>query len=354
MKILSIYLPAYHQVKENDEWWGEGFTEWDNVKNATSLYKGHFQPNLPLNENYYDLSNVEDIKRQIQIAKEYKVSGFIFYHYWLDKNKMLLEKPVEIFKNKVKEDFEYAFCWANHNWSTTWHGKESKILMKQEYGDEEEWKAHIEYFVEFFKDDRYIKIDGRPLIYIYNVSEIPRFEEMVEYWNNYLVEIGLNPVYIVEYITTRNKEVSSDKSDAVLEFEPLYTTFFDISILNKAKRFICKKLKILDFQNYDKLWNYNIKRKRTYGDKKIFKSCFCAWDNSPRKGKNSMVVKGATPQKFEKYLRKLVNVERKNSINDYIVINAWNEWGEGAMLEPAQEFGFGYLEAIKNVMLDKG
>ena len=174
---------------------------------------------------------------------------------------------------------------------------------------------------------------------------------MIEYWNNYLNEQGLKPIYTIEYIFSRNPQLSSKKSDGVMEFEPLYTTFFDISFFNKAKRFFCKKiLKCIDFQNYDSLWKLILKRDREYSDKTIFKSCFSAWDNSPRKEKNSMIVKNSTPKKFEKYLDELIKSKRKNTSDKYLVINALNEWGEGAMLEPTEQDGYGYLEAIRKVV----
>jgi len=349
MKILSLYLPAYHQIKENDEWWGEGFTEWDNVKKATKLYKNHYQPVKPLNDNYYDLSKKEDIENQIELANKYGVDGFIFYHYWMDTNKMLLEKPAEILKDEIKSKIEYCFCWANQDWITTWHGNKEKSLMKQNYGDEEEWIAHIKYFVQFFKDERYIKIDNRPVLFIYNVAKIENYEEMIKCWNSYLKEQGINDIYTVEYIFSRNKDLTSNVSDGVMEFEPLYTTFFDITKINKLKRYICKKYGFTDFQNYDKLWNYIIKRKRTYYGKTIFKSCFSGWDNSPRKHKESMIVKYGSAKKFGKNLNKLINVKRKDSSEDYLVINAWNEWGEGAQLEPTSHEGYAYLEEIKKI-----
>lgn len=350
MKILSLYLPAYHQIKENDEWWGEGFTEWDNVKQASKLYKEHMQPMIPLNNNYYDLSKKEDIEKQIKIANKYKVSGFIFYHYWLDTNRLILEKPAEILRNEIKSKIEYCFCWANHSWFTTWHGKESKILLEQKYQGKEDWIEHIKYLEKFFQDDRYIKINGRPMLYIYNPNEIPNYNEMIDTWNEYLNRKGYENIYVVEYIFTKNPKLYSIKSDAVMEFEPLYTTRFDVSNFNKFKRLICKKLKITDFQDYNKLWNKNIRRKRRYNGKRIIKSCFVGWDNSPRKGKNSMIVKNCSPENFGYNLNKLINNNRKDTDNEILVINAWNEWGEGAMLEPTEKYKYEYLEKIRDVV----
>ena len=350
MKILGIYLPAFHQTELNDRVWGKGFVEWQNVKNAKKLYNEHYQPIIPYNDNYYDLSNKEEIRKQIKMAKDYCVDGFIFYHYWFGNGEMTLEKPAEILKKELDDKIEYCFCWANHSWITNWHDQPPILMVEQKYGDKNDWKKHIDYLIDFFKDDRYIKINNRPVIYIYNMSEINNFDEMLKLWNSELKKAGLNEIYIVEYISSKNRKLSYVNTDAVVEFEPLYTTFFDISPYKIFKRFLCKKLKKIDFQDYDYLWRKIINRKRTYHGKKIFKGCFTGWDNSARKGKSSMIVKNNTPEKFGMYLKKLINNNRKDATNDFIVINAWNEWSEGAMLEPSKKDGFAYLEQIRGIV----
>lgn len=351
MKILALYLPAFHQVKINDDTWGEGFTEWNNVKAAEPLYKGHYQPIEPLDDKYYDLSKKEDIEYQISLANKYGVNGFIFYHYWFGNGVQALEKPAEILRDEINSQIEYCFCWANHSWYTTWHGKTSEIIVQQEYGSVEEWKKHIYYLMEFFKDPRYIKFGNRPVLYIYNMSDIKN-KNMFDVWNEELNKNGFGNIYIVEYIFSRNRKVSYQNTDGVMEFEPMYTTVFDISKFKLFKRFICKKLKRLDFQDYDYLWKKIVTRNRTYDGKKIFKSCFVNWDNSARKNRDSMIVRNFSPEKFGYYLKQLIASERKDSSNDMIIINAWNEWSEGAMLEPTKRDGMKYLEEIKNIVDD--
>lgn len=347
MKILAIHLPAFHRIKENDEWWGEGFTEWDNVKSGKKYFEGHIQPVIPYENYYYDLSKKEDIERQIDLANEYGVDGFIFYHYWFGNDKMLFSKPVEILKNEIDKKTSYCFCWANESWITTWHGKDPEQLMPQIY-EKSDWKKHLEYFIPFFKDSRYIKINNKPALFIYKPCEIPDYEEMLDYFNKELQKYGFDGIYIIEYISSKNRDLYSEKSDAVMEFEPLYTTYFDITNYNKFKRLLCKKFHCIDYQNYDVLWKKILSRKRTYKGKTIYKGCFCAWDNSPRKEKNSMIVKNATPKKFEQNLSNLIAKKRKDASDEYLVINAWNEWSEGAMLEPTTHQKFAYLEAIRN------
>ena len=174
-------------------------------------------------------------------------------------------------------------------------------------------------------------------------------DEIIKCWNDFLNANGMKEIFLVEYISTKNKNVHSKFTNSIIEFEPLYTTYFDISFWNFCKRFICKKMKITDFQSYDKLWKYIINRKRVYSGVAIIKSCFSGFDNSPRKGKNSLIIKGATSQKFGNYLEQLINVQRKDTLNDWIVINAWNEWGEGAILEPTKNEGYAYLNEVKRI-----
>lgn len=350
-KILAIHLPAYHQVPDNDEWWGEGFTEWDNVRGGKPMYKNHYQPKIPLNECFYDLSQKDDIEKQMRLASDYGLYGFIYYHYWFGNGKMIFEKPAEIVRDQIDFKFNYCFCWANDTWMTTWHNLPLKVLIEQKYDGQTDWKMHLEYLMTFFKDDRYIKIDNKPVLYIYKAYEIPDYDEMIDYFNEELIKIGFNGIYVIEYISTKNKSLHSDKSSAVMEFEPLYTTFFDINKFNLFKRFICKKLKVVDYQSYTKLWKYKLRRKRTYRGKNIQKSCFVDWDNSARKGKDAMIVKGATPELFGKYLKQLIEQERRDCDNEFIVVNAWNEWSEGAYLEPDEKNKCGYLEEIRKQIL---
>lgn len=348
MRIWALNLPQFYETSENNEWWGKGFTEWTNVKKAKPLYEGHYQPVEPLNGNYYDLSKVENIRWQADLARKYDVEAFVYFHYWYC-GRHLLEKPCEILLNNPDIDINYCFCWANHTWTRAWDGKNHEILVRQEYGDKNEWEEHINYLLPFFKDKRYEKIDNKPVLFIYKASDFKRNEERFNYWERRLIEEGFSGIYIVEYINTFNTGPALMCSQAVFEDEPNYVCRFDISIFNKAKRVLCKKMKITDYQNYDALWKLILKRKRTYDGKHIIQGAFPCWDNSPRKGKNSRVIKGSTPQKFEKYLNKLVNTKRNDS-SDILVLNAWNEWGEGAILEPTEQYGYGYLEALKNAV----
>lgn len=349
MKILAYNLPAFHRIPENDEWWGEGFTEWDNVRSGKPLYEGHVQPMVPYEENYYDLSKKEDVVRQAELAQEYGLGGFVYYHYWFN-GKLLLEKPVEIYRDSKEVKLDYCLCWANEQWARTWDGKDGQILMPQTFGGKDDWESHLQYFLTFFQDERYIKRNNSPMLFVYSACRIPHFDEMMEYWNERIKTYGFDDIYLVEFISTVNPIAASQYSKGVTEFEPMYSNRFGISAFNKLYRIACKKLKMTEYLSYDRIWESLLKKDQTYGNREIIQSAFTQWDNTPRKGKAGLVLKGGAPEKFENYIRLLANNHRKDASEEYIVINAWNEWGEGPVLEPSEQYGFKYLEGLQRVI----
>ena len=346
MRFWALNLPQFYETPENNEWWGKGYTEWTAVKNAKPLYKGHHQPVVPLDNNYYDLSKKDSLKWQADVAKKYGIEAFVYYHYWYE-GRHLLEKPCEILLESPDIDMNYCFCWANHSWTRAWDGKNHEVLVSQTYGNEKEWEEHFQYLKPFFMDRRYIRLDNKPVFFIYKPNDITRGDERINYYNKRLHEEGIaEGLFVVEYISSFNTSPSLSTSQAVYEDEPNFSCRFEISSLNKAKRVICKFLKITDYQDYDKLWKLILRKKNLYGGRKIVLGGFPRWDNSPRKGKNSRVIRNATPEKFRKYISELVKIQRKDSA-EILLLNAWNEWGEGAILEPTEIDGYGYLEVIK-------
>ncbi len=188
MKILAYYLPQFHEIEENNKWWGKGFTEWTNVKKGKKLFKTQNQPFVPLNNNYYNLLNKETVKWQTELAKKYGVYGFCYYHYWFE-GKKLLEKPVENLLKWKNIDQKFCFCWANHSWKKTWNGL-NEILMEQKYGNEDSWNKHFDYLLQFFKDERYIKIDNKPIFMIFKLKDIKDINEMLDFFNKKCIENG--------------------------------------------------------------------------------------------------------------------------------------------------------------------
>lgn len=348
MKIIAMHLPQYHIIPENDEWWGKGFTDWTNVKKAKPLYRGHNQPLIPLNGNYYDMTDIETLKQQAILAEEYGVYGFCYYHYWFN-GKKLLEKPCELLLKHPEINNNYCFCWANETWARTWDGKDTDILIRQTFGGMEDWSAHIEYLIPFFKDSRYIKISGRPVMFFYSCIRIQEFNRMIAYWNDRLKQENIPEIYVVEFLNSSNNGKNKINSDVLVEFQPHYAARYTVPDIIKFKRIICKKMGLIDFLSYDYIWKYIISNKETYNGKKIWRSGFVGFDNSPRKGKKGMILYGASPEKFHKYLSMLIKNNKKNYADDFVIINAWNEWAEGAVLEPTEKDKFNYLDVIKNV-----
>jgi hypothetical protein len=377
MRVIAFYLPQFHTFSENDEWWGKGFTEWTNTKKSKPLFVEHYQPRIPLNDNYYDLSTVEPMRRQAEMAKEYGVDAFCFYHYWFKDGKKLMAKPLENFLKAKDIDIEFCLSWANEPWTRAWDGGKGsrQILMPQEYGTEDEWKQHFDYFLPFFKDNRYILIDNKPLVVIYRPDLIPEFWKMINYWNKRAKCEGFEGIVTAAQGVGACANFDYDKTnfDYIIEFEPLYTK----SILRKKTMIKHPSYLISGF----KAWMINEKtkmksRKQEQLEEPVFifdYDAICqsityrkpytsnlvpgmspSWDNSPRRGKNAMIFNGSTPEKFEHYMELQLKRAKNVYHQDMLFINAWNEWAEGAYLEPDQKYGYSYLESIKKARNNTG
>jgi len=357
MKIISFYLPQFHQIPENDKWWGEGFTEWNNVRKAKPLFKGHYQPREPLNDNYYNILNPGVQKWQAEIARKYGIYGFCYYHYWFN-GKMLLEKPLEQMLISGIPDFPFCLSWANEPWTRCWDGGDNKVLISQNYGGEEDWENHFKYLLKYFLDKRYITFDGKPVFIIYKTSNIKNCDQIMEYWEHRAKECGLKGIYFIETLNSLQNRPYCNKSKGIIEFEPLYTTGHDLSFCFRAIRKLRKYLgKILgnyylslNILYYDYIWSLILKRRNSFNGKQLFLGAFADWDNSARRKNNGTIFKGACPNKFERYLK--IQIKRAKDIcgNEFIFLNAWNEWAEGAYLEPDKKYGYGYLKAVKNAL----
>ena len=372
MKVIAFYLPQFHDIPENDEWWGKGFTEWTNLKKAKPLYDGHYQPRVPLNKNYYNLLN-NDVKRwQAKIAKEHGIYGFCYYHYWFS-GKMLLEKPMEQMLADPSIDIPFCICWANDTWTRAWVG-EKKILIEQKYGDKAEWVNHFNYLLQFFKDSRYIKENNKPLLVIYKPENIDCLEDMLKCWNELSIIHGFDGIDFAYQTDGYNKLPNKKRNDSLfrydIEFEPGLTRELNINhnikVLRMFKRALTNftqkvfKSNVFKFvgsgikggngvMSYDDIWEKLLSR--TPRSEKSVAGAFVDWDNTPRLGMNGTVIQGASPEKFKGYFSRQVERVRKNIYkNDYIFIFAWNEWAESGYLEPDEKFGYGYLEAIKEVL----
>lgn len=350
LKLIAFYLPQFHETDENNRWWGKGFTEWTNTRKANPLFPGHYQPKEPYQNYYYDLTDKSSRKWQIQIAKKYGIYGFCYYHYWF-KGKRLLHKPIDLVLKEREDDFPFCFSWANEPWTKTWTGSNHEVLVDQDYGEKVDWKEHFEFLLTAFKDKRYIRVENKPLFLIYRPSDISKCSEMLEYWQKLAVKYGLDGIYFVQTLNRFNNPQIKG-FDARIEFEPGYTMYLTNGIgCEKVSDGYKQKF---DLMNYDKYWSTILERKIDKDSFKTYLGAFLDWDNSARvEGKSPLIFTGASPEKFSFYLSQ--QIKRSIEINnDYLFINAWNEWGEGTYLEPDKKYEFQYLESVKKALENNG
>ena len=367
VKIIGNYLPQYHRIPENDKWWGEGYTDWVAVKKSKPLYEGHRQPRVPMDEYYYDLSDVNSLKWQAELARQYGIYGFGIYHYWFSDDLHLLGKPAELLLEHPEIDINYMFIWDNGSWKRTWSNikgytnvwapsfdtkqqcVDNGMLAELVYGDERNWKAHFDYLLPFFKDSRYIKIDGKPVFAFfsqYNNHEL--ILKMTKYWNKLAIDNGLPGV------TSMGKHVRNMRSGLDYEYyyepqkhawEPHVNNLWEKGIY-KISNFLKKFRPGIEFFQYDRVWQRILSDAKKNQNPRCYYGAFARYDDTPRRGENGKVIKDDSPAKFENYMKQLVKISEAQD-KEYIFVTAWNEWGEGAYLEPDTGTKLGYLEAIQ-------
>jgi hypothetical protein len=359
LRPIAFYLPQFHPIPENDEWWGKGFTEWTNVAKAKPLFEGHKQPHLPAGLGFYDLRVPEVREQQAQLAREAGIEGFCYWHYWFGNGKRLLERPFNEVLESGKPDFPFCLAWANETWSGIWHGAKDKILVKQEYFGKEDYERHFYEILPAFLDKRYIRVDGKPLFMIYNPTALPDMREFCDIFNNLAVKNNLGGLHLV---ANNIKNVQIDWDPATHGFDA-YTTSSHNRIMHDrksvpAKSGIIKKLaskidrKIRGKQpekpallfSYEEALEYFFIENKLSIDQ--YPSIICGWDNSPRSGMNGLILTGFTPDLFRKHVKGMFPYAEKNR-KGIVFVKSWNEWAEGNYLEPETEFGTRFLEVLK-------
>lgn len=346
MRVFAFFLPQFHEVEENNIWWGEGFTEWTHVRAASALFPGHCQPIHPLHENYYNLLDQRTVEWQTDLLKKYKVDGLIYYHYYFKGDK-LLEKPAEnLLAGNIEQSF--FFCWANHSWYKAC-GDHKTLLKEQLYGGKEDWERHFQYLLPFFLDSRYEKKDNKPLFMIFD-STFPEKDEIMDYFNKRCIENGFDGLYVIEtWNLPQKKEAVEERSKIIFLREPNVSK----NILDLQRPFYTKIIPWINYRIFKGKLLKNKKKKSPtiYDGNKLVeigmgldhKECagvFFSWDNTPRHKENGYVITPIDQEHFTKYMD-------KNKKVDYLFINAWNEWAEGMILEPTEENGYKYLEWLK-------
>jgi hypothetical protein len=291
------------------------------------------------------------------------VFGFCYYHYWFN-GKKLLERPAEEILKSGSPRLPFCFSWANQTWSRTWYSSKREVLLKQEYGGEQEWKEHFEYLLPFFLDERYIKIDNEPVLVIYKPSLIRQLDEMIDYWNQLARKAGFSGMHVIETLTASQSKPVAKRSEAALFYEPGYTIKFGgwwcgrliqtklnlnnfLAGLNLPKPIKFKFL--LNRLDYDGFYRRILKRDYKCIGKKVYPGAFVDFDDTARRGRAAYVFDGVTPEKFERNLKSVLLKAKENN-SDFVFLTAWNEWAEGAVLEPDYNTGYGYLEAVRNAV----
>lgn len=355
IRLIAFYLPQFHPIPENDRWWGTGFTEWTNVTKAKPLFPGHYQPHLPADLGFYDLRVPETRQAQVDLAQEYGIYGFCYYHYWFN-GKRLLERPFNEVLASGKPDFPFCLCWANENWTRRWDGQEHEILMEQVYSEEDD-RQHIRWLIHAFQDKRYIRVHGKPLFLVYRATRMPDPLKTTTIWREEAYKQGLGEIFLgrVESFDDRGDPTKLG-FDAALEFQP---DVLNLGMPLRRGRFwqMVRKLRLSSaMYATNPIFDYGdiVDRmlQKPLPPYKRFPGVTVAWDNTPRRIANAIIFNNSTPALYEKWLRGLIEKYplQGNSEENLLFINAWNEWGEGNHLEPCQKWGRAYLEATRRAM----
>jgi len=355
MRSIAFYLPQYHPIPENDQWWGEGFTEWTNVRKTRPLYRGHQQPRVPGDLGYYDLLNPETRKAQAEMAKTAGISGFCYWHYWFG-GKRLLERPFTEVLKSGEPDFPFCLGWANESWAGVWHGNPDKILMQQSYPGREDEERHFRWVQKAFEDPRYLTIDGKPVFYIYKPEQIPECQRFIEHWQGLAVKAGLKGVYFIGedvYIDEEPWDYKASGFDAVVPNSP-GVAFLRLARKRFLPRYLFPRLvhKLLKHPVLHKYKDFVEHNRVTLDHDDFYPSVVPNWDNTPRVGRNGVVLIEATSELFKVQLQGAIQqVENRPSDRQVVFLKSWNEWAEGNYLEPDSELGEAYLNVCRELLV---
>ena len=350
LRTIAFFLPQFHRVRQNDEWWGSGFTDWTNVKKAKPLFPGHHQPHVPADLGYYDLLDPNVRHAQAALASQYGVDAFCYYHYWFHGDR-LLERPVDDMLRSRSPDMSFCLCWANEPWTRVWDGGSKDVLQPQRYSDEDD-RRHIDWLLNAFADPRYIRVDGKPLFLVYRSSSLPDPRRTTDLWRERARSAGFPGLYLCR---VESFDASGDPSplgfDAGVEFFPggqlnilmgggRWQQRLRGAYLRASRRQAGPRL-----VPYDDLVEAVLRRPKPGYSR--FPCVVPQWDNTSRRPWAPLVLTGSTPDKFGGWVSEAVDRLAYNPVSERLLfVNAWNEWAEGCHLEPCERWGHGYLEAL--------
>lgn len=348
-RVIAFYLPQFHPIPENDEWWGKGFTEWTNTAKAKPLYAGHYQPHIPADLGFYDLRVPETREAQAEMARQNGIEAFCYYHYWF-AGKRIIQRPFEEVLRSGKPEFPFCLCWANQTWTGIWHGAPNRILIEQTYPGEEDYENHLQALLPAFRDPRYVRVDDKPMLLIYRPLEIPNLRSVARFLRRRAVEEGLPGLYLVGVKHDDQWVPQQDEFDAaVMQKLPRKIRHVPWKYpLLKLRRWLNKS--DLTIYSYKDVANSLI---RTGETTYIEYPCVIPnWDNSPRSGMNSLILDGSTPELFRRQLKKAIaRVATLPYGERFVFLKAWNEWAEGNYVEPDALWGHDFLHVIRQEIL---
>lgn len=353
-RVIAVNLPQFHPFKENDEWWGKGFTEWTNVTKGRPRFKGHYQPHLPTDTGFYDLRLPQSRQMQADMAREYGIYGFCYYHYWFN-GKQLMEQPLLEILSSGKPDFPFMICWANENWTRAWDGGVKHALIEQHYSEEDD-RQHIRFLCEhYFSDPRYIRVNGKPVFIIYRSNLFPDMKRSIDVMRDEARKCG-EELYLCRFESLRflGKKYLADGFDAAVDFQPRFHYIASRSFFKrqweKFRRAYYGKRYMVDLYDYKMNVDYALTHLKH--DYKWYPCVTPMWDNSCRRvNMMCLAYENSTPELYEYWLSNTIKgAEMYSEDENFVFINAWNEWAEGNHLEPDVKWGRQYLEATKRAI----
>jgi lipopolysaccharide biosynthesis protein len=345
-RAIAFYLPQFHPIPENDAWWGPGFSEWTNAARARPLFRGHAQPHLPADLGFYDLRLVETREAQAELARGYGIEAFCYWHYWFG-GRRILERPFDEMLATGAPDFPFCLGWANQTWSGVWHGAADRVLIEQTYPGPEDDRRHFEHLLPAFNDRRYLRVDGKPLFYVFRPELLPDPATFVERWRTLAADAGLPGIHLVA-------EVSD-----LLGKGPTYTAFerdgFDAGLYVRLPARV-DRASVLKMRAARKLLRHPeryryvtrpIEPPEAIADDRLYPCVYPNWDNTPRSGRGGLVLAGASPEAFRGHVTAAVrSLETRPPEHRLLFVKSWNEWAEGNYLEPDLEHGHGFLRVL--------
>jgi hypothetical protein len=358
-KLIAFYLPQYHPIPENDRWWGRGFTEWTNVAKAQPLFPGHYQPHLPADLGFYDLRLPEARAGQSALAREHGIDGFCYYHYWFG-GRRVLERPFNEVLSSGEPDFPFCLCWANENWTRTWDGLNEQVLLAQEYSETDDL-AHIRWLCSAFADQRYMRVDGKPLFLVYRAMSLPDPRRTTATWREEAARLGIGELCLARVESNFPSERGDPRElgfDVAVEFQPDALTLFE----SRRDRVPDARVNVegkWQLRGADLWFTYREVVEAMLAREAVpyprFAGVSPGWDNTPRRGAGAGGITDSSPAEFERWLTSVTTQARTKLTNGdpagaAVFINAWNEWGEGCHLEPCQKWGRAYLGAVTRAL----